>query len=159
MSRQRPRELRRRVVLPARLLTGVQWSDTCILNISSRGLMIHSGRVAPKGSVVELHRGDHVIVARVVWRDGARVGLQSTDRVPVEEIMSGEGAQALRLTADGQAIERRRRPREASDARIRARVMEFMAVGAIAASLATGAWLMTEQALERPMALIASALG
>lgn len=73
--------------------------------------------------------------------------------------MSGEGAQALRLTADGQAIERRRRPREASDARIRARVMEFMAVGAIAASLATGAWLMTEQALERPMALIASALG
>ena len=92
MSRQRPREVRRRVVLPARLLTGVQWSDTCILNISSRGLMIHSGRVAPKGSVVELHRGDHVIVARVVWRDGARVGLQSTDRVPVEEIMSGEGA-------------------------------------------------------------------
>lgn len=160
MSRQRPRELRRRVVLPARLLTGAQWSDTCILNISSRGLMIHSGRVAPKDSLVELHRGEHVIVARVVWRDGARVGLQSTDRVPVDEIMSAGAANVLRVTAGGHAIERRRKPREnRSDARLRARTIEFVAVGAIAASLATGAWLMTEQALERPIALIASALG
>src|SRR5215218_5584495 len=91
---QRPRELRRRVVLPARLRTGAQWSDTCILNISSRGLMIHSGREAPRGSLVELRRGEHVIIARVAWRDGARVGLCSEDRVPIEEIMSVGYSQA-----------------------------------------------------------------
>ena len=38
--RERPRELRRRVILPARLRTGADWSDTCMLNISSRGLLI-----------------------------------------------------------------------------------------------------------------------
>jgi len=94
-----PREVRRRVVLPARLRTGVQWSDTCILNISSRGLMIHSGKPAPKGSLVELRRGEHVIIARIAWRDGARVGLCAEDRVPIEEIMSVGQSQAFRLTA------------------------------------------------------------
>jgi hypothetical protein len=37
--------------------------------------------------------------------------------------------------------------------------MEFVAVGLIGASLASAAWLMAEQALARPMALVASALG
>ncbi len=59
----RPRELRRRVVLPARLRIGSRWNDTCILNISSRGLLIHSPRLGNEGSGVELRRGGEVIEA------------------------------------------------------------------------------------------------
>jgi hypothetical protein len=158
---ERPRELRRRVMLPARLRTGIQWTDTCILNISSRGLLIHSARAGPQGSTVELRRGDHVIVGRVVWRDGARVGVECDERLPVEQIMSHSQSQALRLTAaSSPVVERRKAPRStADDARLRGRAMEFVSVGIIAASLALTVWSMAEQALARPMAAVSAALG
>jgi hypothetical protein len=158
---QRPRELRRRVALPARLRSGIQWSDTCILNISSRGLMIHSGRAAPKGSLVELRRGQLVIVARVVWRDGARVGLQSDERLPIAEIMSVGHCGALHLVACSDArIERRNQPRQsATDARLRARALEFVGVGAIAFSIVLSVWAMAQQAFALPLAQVEAALG
>lgn len=160
---ERPRELRRRVLLPARMRTGAQWSDACILNISSRGLMIQSARAGPEGSIVELRRGDHMIVGRIVWRDGSRVGLQSESRVPVEEIMSLSGSQALQLVAsEGALIERRRtrRPADpASDSRLQGRALEFAAVLAIAVALAIGAWSTAQQAFAKPMERASAALG
>jgi hypothetical protein len=157
---QRPRELRRRVMLPARLRAGAQWSDTCILNISSRGLLIHSARAAPEGSIIELRRGDQVIVARVMWREGARVGLQADERLPVEQIMSLGQSQALQLTAStGAAVERRKRPRTEVDARLRGRAIEFASVAVIAASMALTIWSMASEALARPMAAVSAALG
>ena len=157
---QRPRELRRRVMLPARLRAGAQWSDTCILNISSRGLLIHSARAAPEGSVVELRRGDQVIVARVMWREGARVGLQADERLPVEQIMSLGQSKALQLTASsGAAVERRKQPRTEVDARLRGRAIEFASVAVIAASMALTIWSMASEALARPMAAVSAALG
>ena len=157
---QRPRELRRRVVIPARLRNGAQWSDTCILNISSRGLMIHSGRSAPEGSVVELRRGKFVIVARVMWRDGGRVGLKSDDRLPIEDILSVGQSKALQLVAaDGERVDRRRKPRGSlADARLRGRAFEFIGVGVIVLVLAMSVWAMAEQAFARPLAQIGAAL-
>ena len=155
-----PRELRRRVMLPARLRAGAQWSDTCILNISSHGLLIHSARAAPEGSTIELRRGDHVIVARVMWREGARVGLQADERLPVEQIMSLGQSKALQLTASsGAAVERRKQPRTEVDARLRGRAIEFASVAVIAASLALTIWSMASEALARPMAAVSAALG
>ena len=157
---QRPRELRRRVMLPARLRAGAQWSDTCILNISSRGLLIHSARAAPEGSIIELRRGDQVIVARVMWREGARVGLQADERLPVEQIMSLGQSEALQLTAStGAAVERRKQPRTQVDARLRGRAIEFASVAVIAASMALTIWSMASEALARPMAAVSAALG
>ena len=122
--------------------------------------MILSARVSPSDSIVELRRGEHVIIARVVWREGGRVGLQSAARVPVEEMMSTHAAQPQLVGTGGRPVERRRHSRDAaSSARLRGRAREFVAVGLIGASLASAAWLMTEQALARPMALVASALG
>ena len=158
-QKERPRELRRRVVLPARLRTGASWSDTCILNISSRGLMIHSARIGSIGSLVELYRGHHVISARVVWRNGARAGLQADERVPVEDILSAEQSPALRLTAEGRPIERRQAPRVDSEkARLGGRAIEFLAVGFIILSFATGTWGLAEAAFARPLGLVTAAL-
>jgi len=160
-SHHRPRELRRRVVMPARLRSSIGWTDACILNISSRGLMIHSARAGPQGSVVELWRGDHVIVARVMWQDGARAGLQTDERLAVEDILSFSSSAAMSLTASNpMSGERRARPRAEPDRRKQqGRKIEFIGVVMIGTTLAATAYGMVEQALARPMALIHAALG
>jgi len=155
---ERSRELRRRVVLPARIRHGAAWSDACILNVSSRGLLIHTSRQAPTGSEVELRRGEHVIVARVVWRDGAKAGLRADDRVPIEEIVTLGQSQVLQLSARG-SVERRKSARPDDRQRLRARTMEFASVVVIGASLAGGAVVLVEEAFARPLAIVQAALG
>ncbi|HEY6049185.1 MAG TPA: PilZ domain-containing protein [Sphingomicrobium sp.] len=152
----KPRELRRRIVLTARLRSGNAWSDACILNISSGGLLIHAGRPVAPGSRVELWRGDQVIHARVVWRDGARAGLQAQDRVPIDEIVSLAQAPAFQLTAG-----ERRRTRTTTHARSRerARAYQFGGTVVIALICAGAAFGMVEQALARPLAMVTAALG
>ena len=160
-SSQQPRELRRRVILPARLRMGAHWSDACILNISSRGLMIQASRAAPEGSVIELWKGDYVIVARVVWRKGVRAGLRSEDRVPVEDIMSLAQSPGLQLTAttSRSSYERRKRPRTHEDSRIRARMMEFASTVVIATFFAGSAYGLVEEALAKPLAAVRNVIG
>ena len=159
-SKHRPRELRRRVVVPARLRSTSGWTDTCILNISSHGLLIHSARTGPEGSKVELWRGERVIVARVVWQDGSRAGLRAEERLAVDDILSLNASSALMLTAapcsrsNNEPWERRRK-----DRRSQGRSIEFTGVVVIACSLAATAYDMVEQAFARPLALIQQALG
>lgn len=123
-------------------------------------MMIHSGRAGPEGSTVELRRGEHVIIARVVWREGARAGLRSEDRLPVDEILSLSQSNSLRLVAsEGAFIDRRKQPRvEQKDSRSTGRIMEFIGVGAIILCLALGVWAMAQQAFARPLAEVQSAL-
>jgi hypothetical protein len=156
---QRPRELRRRVVLPARIRHGASWSDACILNMSSRGLLIHTSRPAPAGAEIELRRGEHMIVARVMWRDGAKAGLQADDRLPVEDIMTFGQAQGLQLTAGGGRVERRVQPRLDERHRWRAKALEFAGVITVGVSLASAAVLLVEEAFARPLAAVQAALG
>jgi hypothetical protein len=95
-----------------------------------------------------------------MWREGARVGLQADERLPVEQIMSLGQSQALQLTAStGAAVERRKRPRTEVDARLRGRAIEFASVAVIAASMALTIWSMASEALARPMAAVSAALG
>jgi PilZ domain-containing protein len=156
---EKSRELRRRVVLPARMRFGASWSDACILNLSSRGLLIHTSRPAPTGSQIELRRGEHIIVARVVWRDGAKAGLRAEDRVPVEEIVTLGQSQAFQITAGRAPVERRKYPRPEDQHRLRGKAIEFASVVAIGASLAGGAAMLVEQAFARPLAMVEAALG
>jgi len=159
-SEERQRELRRRVMVLARLRNGGEWSDACILNISSRGLMIRSGRTAPEGSIVELHRGDHLITARVVWRDGPRAGLQTEERLPGDEILSeGQSAHLQLIASDGALVERRkfRRP-ERGDSRMVGRMFEFAGLVAIVAGLASCLYALAQHALGTPIASAAQAL-
>jgi hypothetical protein len=138
--------------------TGAGWNDACILNISSRGLQIHASRCVPKGDSIELWRGDIVITARVVWRSGARAGLQSDECIPVEDIMSLGQSPALRLTA-GNPRERRVRHRSHAESRIQARTFEFLSIAAIAATLSSGLFLIVLDVLARPLAVVQRAFG
>lgn len=143
-------------MMPARLRHGASWSDACILNVSSRGLMIHTGRPISQGTMVEVRRGDHAIVARVMWRDGARAGLQAEDRVPIEDIVTLGQSPALQLTAA--PSDRRKQPRAEDGSRSRGRAIEFAGVVLIGACVAGAALSMVETAFARPLALVTAAL-
>ena len=136
------------------------WSDACILNISSRGLMIRSRRRAARGSLIELRHGEHAIVGRVVWSDGAHVGLQAEERLPIEQILSLSQAPSLQLTAvNGRPVERRKRPRSHEDNRVRGRLFEFAAVAILAATVAGFAFDIVHDALSKPLEAVQAALG
>jgi hypothetical protein len=160
-SKHRSRELRRRVVVRARLRSGTQWGDARILNISSRGLLIQTLRPVREGSMVEILRGDHLIIARVIWSEAGRSGLRAEQLIPVEEILSLEQAGALQLIASNGVLRDRRRAARSMlvDPRLRGRTMEFAAVGVIAVSLAVGVFSMAETALAGPLASVAAVLG
>jgi len=156
----RPRELRRRVILPARLRLGSQWTDICILNVSSRGLMIQSGQPARQGTIVEVRRERHIITGRVMWRDGGKIGLQCEDRVPVEGILSLGAAKSLRLVAaDGDLIERRQVPRRGRpESRLLGRTIQFAGVLAIVLALSISGVLWVKTTLAQPLRTAEAAL-
>ncbi len=160
-QRERRRETRRQVVIPARLRSGARWSDACILNISQRGMMIHSGFAGPRGSTIELRRGEHVIVARVVWRDGARAGLQSDERLPAEQIMSLTGSANIRAIASGGVlIDRRRHPRPKHiDAGTRRQAFGFALAFAVMLLLALEIFDLAQRDFVFRLAQIGSVLG
>jgi len=144
-------------MVSARLRHGASWSDACILNISTRGLMIQTGRPVQNGAEVELRRGNYVIVARVMWRDGGHAGLHSEVPVPVEDILTLGQLPALQLTAV--RGERRQQRRSEDSSRLCGRAIEFAGVAVIAVSLAGAGLVMVEQAFARPLAIVETALG
>ena len=149
-------------MLRARLRASSGWSDACILNVSSHGLLINAttAGAAATGSMIELWHGEHLIVAEVVWRKGMRAGLRTDQRVPVEEIMAIGNAPALQLTAsDWPRADRRKRPRSHDESRLRSRAIEFAGVAAIAVSLAIALLSMVEAAFAKPLAMVQTALG
>jgi hypothetical protein len=119
-------------------------------------MMIHTSRQISRGTEVEIRRGDHVIIARVAWRDGARAGLQADERVPVEEIMTLGQSPALQLTAV--QSDRRKSPRREDQSRLRGRAMEFAGVVAVVVSLSGYAATIVHDALILPLAAVTAVL-
>ncbi|MEO6225814.1 MAG: PilZ domain-containing protein [Sphingomicrobium sp.] len=157
---QRSRELRRRVVLPARIRYSAGWADACILNISSRGLMIQSCAGAKAGTIVELTRGPHVISARVVWSEGFRTGLQVDESISVADILTIGSANQLALAPIRSALLDPPRNMAAHDAsRLQARTLQFAGTLFIGAVLSIGAFGMMQQAFAAPLAAVEAALG
>jgi hypothetical protein len=134
------------------------WSDACILNVSSRGLMVHANLSAFKGSSVELWHGDQSIAARVVWQRGAKAGLEADEAIPVEEMLSVSEAQLLQALGPPRA-ERRKCPRTHDDSRFQGRIFEFASIAIIAAALGFGFSSWVSEVLGQPLTIIRKALG
>lgn len=159
------REPRRNVVLGARMRAGTCWNDVCILNMSSRGLLLQTAVPPAQGSYLELRRGRHTMLARVVWADNHRCGVRTQDLLPVEEIISereSPPAQSGTPTAPATLVERRASPREREvrheNSRMLSRAIEFCAITVFAASAAIAAFGTLEQSLSRPLASASVAL-
>ena len=148
------------MMLPARMRSASGWSDACILNISSRGLLVFSSGSATPGSFVEVRRGGQLVVARVVWRKNQRIGLCSPDPVRVEDIISSQtAASAVQATAARPKFDRRCVPRSADRSRSQGRAMEFMGTLLVGSSIVLVAAVYAVDVLARPMLVIRAALG
>lgn len=134
---------------------GASWSDTCILNMSSRGLMAQAAVALERGSYTEIRRGRHVIVARVVWSNGHRIGLRAQDCLPIDSIVADEAAPER----PGAKVERRATGRTTHEEhRYQAHAFEFagMAVGGLLAAAFLVAAL---RDVLRPLGQVAAVLG
>jgi len=80
---------------------GSAWNDVSIVDISSRGLALHAADPPPRGSYLEVRRGRHVIVARVVWAQQQKLGLRRQDPLAIDAIISEPDGAKARAVADG----------------------------------------------------------
>ena len=148
-------------MLPARMRSSAGWSDACILNLSSSGLLVYALGGAEPGTFVEIRRGNQLVIARVVWRQNQRVGLQSTSPVPIGAIIScgGDSAAAAAIpTAAPLTIERRRIARDSDRSRMRGRAFEFASIVFAAAVLGGSVAAYVTATLSKPMARLSSTL-
>ena len=158
----KPREQRLKVILPARMKDNRGWHDVRILNISSKGLMARSPSAPSRGSYLELRRGPHVIVARVVWSDGGQFGIESQSPLVPGNIID-ETADAPATGAAGRArIDRRASPRPAvhthEESRWRGRALEYLGILSLVAMLAIFALDVSRQAFARSMDMVGASL-
>jgi hypothetical protein len=157
----KPREERQKVMIRARIRSGVSWHDVCILNLSRRGLGVQAAQPPPRGSYVELRRGSHVVVARVMWAKGHRAGLYSQDAIAIRALMHDEPANDRRPPAYPK-VERRRAARSIEQrresSRTTARALEFACVGLVAAAFGLTVFGTVEGALAQPLAQVRAAL-
>jgi hypothetical protein len=123
-----------------------------MLDVSSRGLGLTAAPPPAPGSYVEIRRGVHIIVARVVWTEGLRFGVQTQDPIQIDALIrdpgSPGGPSAVAAASELQ-VERRRTPRPVSDqhdrSRFLGRALEFVFLGILGASAAIlGAGLIKE---------------
>ena len=157
------REPRLNVMIQARVRVGASWNDACILNVSSRGMLVRAPQAPNRGSYLEIRRGNHVIVARVVWSNADRFGVYTQDPVPAADLIRGtSSASAAKPSVEGGFAERRTAPRPlvptSERSRRRARAMEFCTIGflgGVAAVLLLGA---VGELLGRPMMVVQTAL-
>ena len=158
----KPREPRRKVMLKARLRVGAAWRDACILDLSSRGLMIQASEPLRGGSYIEMRRGRHVIVARVMWSNDRRCGLLTQDPLPTDALIAEPDLSEGRTIAPPQ--ERRRvhaappRAFAGEQSRWRGRAFEFALVVMVGGACGTFAYGAVSDALARPLAQAGSAL-
>lgn len=152
----RPREDRLRVMLPARMRSEGGWSDACILNISSRGLLVYSSGKTRPGTFVEIRRGRQLVVARVVWKNNQRIGLSSPDRVHMQDIISDDAGAAAVVAPT--AVERRAVPRTDARSRQRGRMLEFSFLVIVTTAIATWSAVFVHSVMQRPLSRVQSTL-
>lgn len=144
---------------------GASWHDVCILNVSTRGLGIQTADPPLRGSYLEIRRGRHVIVARVVWAKGHRAGLRAQDSIFVDALVDEPVDLAARWggSASGKPVERRRAPRPVQQrheqSRLAGRAFEFLCFALVAGALGLTAFGAVEGALANPLSTIESAFG
>lgn len=162
----KPRELRRKVLIGARMRTGASWGDVCLLNLSSRGVLAQAAVPPPKGTYIEVRRGSHLIVARVVWAEKHKFGLCTQDAIGIDAIIadtvgakSRAPASQIEHQADRRSVARTRNAGERHErSRLMARAMEFCFLVGSGAMLASLAFSLVQQSVAAPMSQVRSAL-
>jgi hypothetical protein len=161
------REQRRRVTTRARMRTDSGWSDVTISDVSSRGMGLRSPRAPRRGDYIELCRHHHKLVARVMWSDGESFGILLSDPIVVEELLSSRPGR--RPEADRRSQPRHAGAQRAAHSQVAiislaqnsqhaSRMMNFVAVVAIACIGAGFAASLAEEVLSQAMSAVTAGL-
>lgn len=152
-------------MLNARMRVAATWNDVCILDISTRGLLVQAAEPPARGTYLDLHRGQYAIVGRVVWAEGQRFGIRTQDPLPVDEIINPPDPAIAQLAASvvaEAAAGRRSSPHFAQarhdSSRTLSRSVEFAFVALFGAALGVTAFNSVGQALGRPLAQLSATL-
>lgn len=151
------------------MLLGRDWVDVSIQNLSSRGLMAKTRADVTQRSYVEIRRGDHIVVGRVVWCRGGAFGLRSQDRIDITGMVGGARSGAS-STASPEAMRTERRAgtrndtphpsaRRADRSRLFARRLELVAIGAAGVSGCVAIAFIAARSLQAAFAPALTALG
>jgi hypothetical protein len=156
----RAREPRRKVLIDARLRHDGGWADARILDLSARGLMARSQYAPARGTYVEICRGAHRVVARVVWVRDGRFGARSRDPIVIDGLSDGVDP-ALPAPANDRRSARREPPPAERLGRSRrwSRRGEFVAVVTLACAAAFLAVEAVRTTLSKPLNTIEAQLG
>lgn len=145
--------------------TGSAWNDICLLNMSSRGALARAASPPPKGTYIEVRRGSHVIVARVVWTEQHHFGVVSQDAIPIDQVIADADSSTKQAppvpapTADRRASARKPSTMERHEgSRIMARALEFCFIAGAGAAFAGLAFGLVQTALAAPMAKVSALL-
>jgi len=156
----KPREPRHKVLVRARMKAGAGWHETCILNISSRGMLLQAADPPVRGSYLEIRRGPQVIVARVMWAKTHRFGVKTQDVLSIDAIVANTAAPPARGDVGGGERRLAKRLQLAAHERSRwqGRVMEYGFAAALAAAASVFAAGQVYSLLATPATVVTAAL-
>lgn len=158
----KPREPRRKVLIEARLRQDRGWSSARILNLSPRGVCASAPQAPPRGSYIEICRGTHRIVARVVWVKDDQFGVRAQDVIAVESIIKGLEPPPAAANPDNDRRFDLRQPtseEQHEHSRRWSRRLEFAAVTAFACAAAFLAFDTVRETLSKPLRQVEASLG
>lgn len=156
--RVRSREHRHKVMIGARMRAGGLPANICIRDISSKGMMIHSGASPPRGTYVEIVTPSQTIVGRVVWGNDFRFGIQTRERLQIDMMISGLRCDPA-LPEERPAIAHREPGRTVDSAAIQAfqaRAFEFLTIIVFAIALVATFGMAAYRTLAQPIGAVAS---
>ncbi len=95
-------EDRHKVLIRCRLHGSGFDKDACILDASSRGVLLTLARPPKYGEMIEIYVNGHALLGSVEWTNGRRMGMKLHERINVLAFITGEsGSLALKRGAYG----------------------------------------------------------
>ncbi|MBU6269156.1 MAG: PilZ domain-containing protein [Sphingomonadales bacterium] len=122
MAAEARREPRTRVMMQGRLRARGPEHDACLLDVSSRGLLMTADLPPPRGSFIEVRVNRHSLVGQVEWAEARRFGVVLQDRIDTDALIRGGDEITLKGRATAQSATYRAARASAPDI---ARIAQF----------------------------------
>ena len=166
MKHWRNREDRKAVRITVRVRTDDGWIDATVRNVSSRGMMLQSPQPLNRNQFVEISRGDHRVIGRIVWADAVMSGVRAQDEVDIAALLAPPQAGSTKCSVERRSGQRATAPPRVASLDERAEASRLIGRAAekvcLVVAIACGALFAisgASQALAEPLGQISEALG
>ena len=159
------RDPRQTVLIQMRMRAESTWVDVKIHNISKRGMLVRADHAPRTGSVVELRKGQTVVVGRVMWRLEQLFGIRTQDTIQPEALTGVAVAEGGASSSGSDRRQAARVPERVSPARAFdqsryvAGAIQYVAAAIIGVSVAISIAYALYEILSAPIKVIAEHLG